>query len=438
VPGATVVFQGMRGSTDAAGAYRIEGIDAASLGGAPWMTVEAEGFATATRTFAEPSAWQGRPLEVVLERGRAVAGRVEDEAGLPVRGAQLTLRNGAFGIETVHSGADGRFAFVATATRDATVAAMPPAPYLGWRVPEHASLPADGGAVVVRLHRAPPGSRVVAEVVDAVTGAPLDPGREMLIAADPSQAVAVYRGAPTVSPGRIVYEGIVPGEWTLWVLADGRAAAHVAVRVAPGQEEVRVRVPCPAPGSVRGRVEGLPASAMGRAGMVFLAQVGVASKPSWVELESDPEMINAARLESDGTFLVEGCPPGPLRMWVQLPGLRGETVVEVPAGGTAEAAIRLEAQGRAVFRPTTAPPRPSMLLRIAGGAGDWGHWTFRAPRDGAPPSFATDVPPGRVRWQVRFVEAAASRAPAPDGPPDAEGEFEAKAGETVEVAIPVR
>ncbi len=435
VAGAEVNFVGRRVRTDAEGAFRVEGIDPADLNFDPWVTVTADGYATAKRVYERPAPWDQGGNDFVLEPAVPVKGRVVDEAGNPVEGAQVTLKLGDFGVETGHSGADGRFTLKAAAGQEATLFLNPPQPYTDWQVPDAVRVPGDGSEVQIVLRKAPPGARVVAEVLDAGTGRPVDPTEAMLIAVDWQSMPRTFGTGPKFESGRVTFDRAFPGDWVLWVAAEGRAPAQVPIHVDRGQEEVKARVLCGSPGSVRGRLEGLPEGGSRRR-MVFLSLVGVTSKPQWVRLQSDPKLSDAAWVETDGTFRIEGVPPGRLRIWTEFEGFKGETEVEVLAGTEVNAVVPLVAQGRATFRPAVIPPLPAVLVRMASGGGEWGRWSYFATRDGSIPEWTSNVPPGRIRWQARFADR--SDGVVPDGPAVAEGNFEAKVGETVVVPIPVR
>jgi len=434
IAGAEVNFVGRRAKSDAEGNYRVDGVRAADMNFDPWVVVEAAGFANAARVFRRPERWDRGGVDFVLDPAVPLKGVVADEEGRPVQGTQVTLMVADVGVETVHSGPDGRFEMRAAAGREARLSVHPPEPFADWLAPDVPPIPADGSEVRVVLRRAPPGTRVVVEVRDAATGRPLDPTRVELHLVDWRNSPRHYGVPPRIESGRAVFERVLPGAWIAWVSAPGSAPARREFRVEPGAAETSVTVPCAPTGTVRGRLEG--AGRLERRGMVFLSLVGVESLPQWVELESAPDLINAANVETDGSFRVEGAPPGPMRIRTEFPGFRGETEVEVLPGAEVEAVIRLQAMGRASFRPAGPPPGPVVEVRFAPVDGAWGRWTSFHGRDGRIPEWTPNVPPGRVRWEARFREKYTESAS--DAAAFASGVFEVKAGETVEVPIPVR
>jgi hypothetical protein len=171
--------------------------------------------------------------------------------------------------------------------------------------------------------------------------------------------------------------------------------------------------------------------------MVFLNVPGVESRPQWVRLQSDPKLIDAAYVEEDGTFRIEGVPPGRLRISTEFEGFRGETEVDAVGGAEVEAVLRLVALGRARFHAESAPSLlPVVEVRFAGADGAWSRWTSVVGREGRLPEWTANVPAGHVTWQARF-RASGVELPA-DAPAVVEGEIDAKVGEVADVPIAVR
>ena len=94
--------------TSAEGRFRLRRL----TGGMQYrLTVDKAGFAPASRLVEAASARSAAPTEVVLRKSRVLAGRIVDEEGRPVAGADVWVRGP--GLRTsVRSGRDGEFAFL--------------------------------------------------------------------------------------------------------------------------------------------------------------------------------------------------------------------------------------------------------------------------------------------------------------------------------------
>jgi RNA polymerase sigma-70 factor (ECF subfamily) len=432
IAGAEIGLFGAKcGTTDASGAFRIERIDPSKYDHGAWIVVRAPGFAKTQKTFRFPASGDVPPFEFVLDRAVALDVRVVDEAGAIVQGAQVSVREDQTSVDVSTTDAAGRVHFEAAPGPGRVLSFHPPEPGWDWVIPDDVPVPAASGEVRVVLRKVPPSARVVAEVVDAATGKPLDPTNATLVVVDWRKQPRVYGHAPTLESGRVVVDRAFPGDHVLWVATDGHAPARADVRVAEGQIEAKVVVRCGLPGTVRGVVDG--DGTRGRGTLIVCLPDG-AYPPEWVRLQSDPTLINAVRIAEDGTFRIEGVPPGRLRLLAEFEGSRIDEVVDVQSGAATDVVLHPVTTGRANFR--VAEAGTYLVVRFRGAEGDWRNWMSISSRDERPAAWATNVPLGRVRWEARLGRG--KTWPAADAAPDASGEFEAKAGETVEVTIPSR
>ena len=96
----------LRAGTDADGQYRIDGLPP----GKRTLEARAEGYRRAVRDVELSGA---AVVDFTLERGLEAAGRVVDDAGSPIAGAELTLYSSQPAFDNPHatSGADGAFRF---------------------------------------------------------------------------------------------------------------------------------------------------------------------------------------------------------------------------------------------------------------------------------------------------------------------------------------
>ena len=232
---------GMQDQSESDGTFRIEGLDPGSYG----LSVAAAGYRSAeaqTVTIANESDVPA--VDVRLEPGRTVRGRVLDANGNGIAGAAvLTAASGAApsGRDSMPSTTDVNGTFVITAPADgpidltAVATGFPPARAVSVQ-------PQDGVDVVLR---APRGGRVRVTVVDPngpVTGA------RVTCRAVPDYLGAGYlsffdRTSPTGTDGTTTVSALAPGSYELTV-ASGSKRATSAVTLTEGAEVV-LTVPLP-------------------------------------------------------------------------------------------------------------------------------------------------------------------------------------------------
>jgi RNA polymerase sigma factor (sigma-70 family) len=435
---AEVVFDMWKARTDAQGVYRVEDVDPDRLIGSRMISVDAPGFAKAQRTIRYRGSGDIEGIDFVLDRAVLVHGKVVEESGAPVQGAWVTLQTSAAWedrVDSMPTGADGNFEMRAGAGRETTLSAQPPRGREDVYAPEPIKVPKDGGEIVVTLRKLPPSTAVLVEVLDDATGLPLDPTRGDLRPLSGTRVPNVSWPSPRLDAGRVVFTRTYPGDWCVWVGTVGHAPAYARVHVDESQKEVKATVRCVLPGVLRGVVAGLPAGNWRR--LVFLSLVGLESKPDWVRVSPDSKSSwDEVPVDDAGAFRVERALPGRIRLWTELDGFRGETEVELAPSGVADVVLTVKPIGRVRFRSAGPPPLPVLVVRHATADGPWSNWMGISGSDGKLPEWTTNVMPGRVRWQARYGGFGRDRDI--DEAPTSSGEFEANAGETFEVSVPVR
>jgi len=232
---------GMQDQTESDGTFRIEGLDPGTYG----LSVAAAGYRNAdAQTVTIVNESDVPAVDVRLEPGRTVRGRVLDANGNGIAGAMvLTAASGAApsGRDSMPSTTDVNGTFVITAPADgpidltAVATGFPPARAVSVQ-------PQDGVDIVLR---APRGGRVRVTVVD-----PNGPvaGARVTCRAVPDYLGAGYlsfldRTPPTGTDGTTTVTSLAPGAYELKVASDSRRATS-AVTLSEGAEVV-LTVPLP-------------------------------------------------------------------------------------------------------------------------------------------------------------------------------------------------
>jgi uncharacterized GH25 family protein len=157
-----------RATTDAKGEYLLDNVYLGSIGHE--MVVRAKGFAPRAVEFKPGTATQPAEVNVTLDPGHRIAGRVLDAAGNPVRGVNVYYAGGNYwpagvgGSGTTDS--QGRFGF--DSLPDAATFTFVA---VGYTEIEGRALRLDGDAVVTVVLTAQ--GVIRGRVVDAVTGRPV-------------------------------------------------------------------------------------------------------------------------------------------------------------------------------------------------------------------------------------------------------------------------
>ncbi|MGV8040661.1 MAG: carboxypeptidase regulatory-like domain-containing protein [Thermoanaerobaculaceae bacterium] len=289
-----------------------------------------------------------------LEAGAAVAGRVVDEGGRGLAGAEVSVHAGDVSGGAAQSDADGRFE-VADLPRqgEATIYAdlkgyMTPAPV-------KVTLPA-ASEVTIRLRAA---RSLSGRVVDAETQEPV---KDAWVDASLDSGWLNRSTARTDERGEFALEEVEPGEIVVAVRAKGYRHASQSVRVPAEGEVPAVTVAIHRGLELRGRVldaEGQPAPG-----------VQVAARQAEVDVASaQPRSYGEARSGSDGGFAIDGLGPG--KHAVEAAADDGGTARTVAEPGGPDALLRLErpgaVQGR--VRAGEGVSVAGIKLRVYGGGG---------------------------------------------------------------------
>lgn len=227
VGGARVRIDLVQAESDAEGRYRLAGVPPGSK----------------TLVLSHP-AYKGRTQQVdvqpgenrvdlMLERGATVSGRVVDESGAPRLGAELTLKNrserGPRGYRA-SSGPGGRFEILAVADGSFDLEAK-----------AEGFAPAVHPAVVEVAGRDVGGLEVVLERGATLSGRilGLEPGQLAAVEVTAERAGWSPRSATVDHTGRYEIAALEAGDWHLRArLFGGRREADAWVAIAPGDREV--------------------------------------------------------------------------------------------------------------------------------------------------------------------------------------------------------
>jgi RNA polymerase sigma-70 factor (ECF subfamily) len=282
------------------GAFRFEGLTSRSY----VLRASAAGCAVVrVEPLLIPDAGVLEGVEVVLPREMTITGRVVDESGAPVAGAELTVApsrwSGERGSAVAVSGRDGSFVVGRLARGD---------PFVTARASGFASsgrtIAAGSGDVTIRLERA---RTISGTVVDASTEAPVAGVPLYAEFSVYQEGSALYREVVSDAAGRFVIADLEPetyrlcvGTRTRWPWGVGEFLVTSVDGVRAGAEDVRV--PMTRGLAIAGRVlddAGRPAGG----GVIDAILVSR-------ERTRQDESARRARIRSDGTFRLSGLPPG--------------------------------------------------------------------------------------------------------------------------------
>ncbi len=219
-------FSPLRAATDGDGWYRIDGIPP----GKQTLEARAEGYRRAVREIEAPP--RTATLDFALERGLEVSGRVVDDGGNPVPGAQLLLSAGRFSVDAPRALSEVDGSFRLSGLQDGT--------YM-LRASKDGYAPTDPRGQTVTLAGAPvSGLEVRLSAGGTITG--------RLTGVEFSQLSRVRVWAQTeFYSGRVDAEGgyqishLSPGDWTVTaVVPDTPLHAEGHVTLEPGVSEARL------------------------------------------------------------------------------------------------------------------------------------------------------------------------------------------------------
>jgi large repetitive protein len=360
-----------------------------------------EGFATATVRSHEVNR-APKPIEVTLEPGVTLSGRVTRN-GTGVPGVFINLMSDSI-RENTETGADGSFVISDLTPGRAMLSASKSDEFI--RENRQVTIPADDIAIEIR-----PGGRISGRVVDKETKAPVtafDAG----VSSSPGGGAMVFMAPPqqqsfTTDDGTFVLENVPAGVHSVVVNAAGYTAAVIpSVSVEEGKSAPEVTVEMDRGARITGRVtstEGSPISG-----------VEVRVNPASGRLMRLPSFASSAITDANGQYSIEAVEPGERSLLFERRGyVRLEKTAEVKPRETrvdAELSSGLRVSGTVV----TEAGAPVSDARVgasssAAGANEWlstrtdsngsftlealapGRYTFRASKEGYPPSELSDV-----------------------------------------------
>lgn len=441
IVGATVeaaVGRSPRTTTDVSGAYRFEGLEHGASGAN--LLASAPGFVAQRLRVQVLRKDAGVPFraDLMLKRALPIAGRIVDQHGTPVAGASLSIHQGntwlSLASEGSKTGADGSFRFDEATAGDWSLGIQSPDPATDWMRPwsQHTLAGGDTEARIVLERDERSRSRLLLDVVDAETSAPVDP---IAVQAFPNASGAHDSWANPIilrRPGGATIDPLHPGDWRIWVRV-GRVITSQVLRIEEGEAEHRATVSVGRPGVLSGRVEFDGENDPVR--VCVLSLYGDGDRPGDNEWKGG-SLLDAYRpIEADGSFRLEDVSPGPWSLTVRDRGWIGSASVDVPSGGEGRCVIRPVRSARLDFR-TGASPGDIIVYSIA--EGDESAWRLAMRMGGMKGREYVEeqtVKPGRVRWKVQFLTE--NRVDAPDAALPQEGELEVAAGDVIDVPVPV-
>ncbi len=420
----------LRTHTQAPGAFRLSGL---KPGDSYRLVASHDGFVPFRLTVPAPATGAApTPLRIVLDRGRAAAGRVVDAAGKPVAGAEVRLLPAASDDlriareTTVRALTDAAGAFridrLSPGAFDLRARAQGFAPTLVRRV----SLPAGTAAADLGTLVLQRGATLDGRVVDGA-GNPLAGATVQLT---PPSGLSVWdlplEGEPggweqvTASDGAFSFAGLPPAGTTVTLRAvhpgfTVRTLSSVAV---PATEPVLLQLEVAA--SLSGTVADESGGPVAGAN-VLISEVSPDAGGD-AGTRSRPRSVGAAVSDADGHFTVDGLTPGHFRLLAAAAGYVNTTLdnLALPDGGELSGVDVVLRQGATVqgtvFAPdgTPAPAAKVFAVDDAGSSGTAlvgrpettsdgdGHYRLTGVAEGSKTLFAerSDVRPARLALRV--------------------------------------
>jgi RNA polymerase sigma factor (sigma-70 family) len=439
VAGATFRVGRVNGATTtgADGRFRILVVDAGAWSDRDCIQVKAAGFAELERSIKPDPNKDVLELDLVMKPASPISGRVVDQDGKPVAGANVSTERDDASINgrQVTTDEGGRFTFRDTTAGEYRLQVRPPSPEDEWEyMPPYAVRGGEKDAVLLQRRTAPGKARVVVTIVDDA-GAPLAPDQASTDGVDESASSAYAKhGRIELGNGRVVIERMKPGRWNLWLHVPDRLGRVARVEVPDAQVDVAVRVVVEKPGVVRGRVD------VGDTGAP-MPQMVVPALADGTELKDwayphGPKMVRAARVAADGTFEFPEVMPGRWRIFTPGVDFVGEGFADVPAGGEGACVVRMTQTGTVALRLAAASPTKTVECWFGREDAPLRKWASRSVSTDGRTALESRLAPGRWRWRVSFpsegswglVRVAAETQ---------EGEVLVTAGQTVRVEVPV-
>jgi len=385
------------------GSFKIDRVEE----GVYEVEVSAVGFAR--KTIASFPVGKGPArLDVVLDEGGSIEGKVVDPRGNPLRGIELValLDNGAMdfgdarpereasmrrfdlaggmGVGSTKSDADGKFLFERLPEGPFCIVARAP----GFEPAAAGPLKPGERADLILLAEA----RLSGDVRDAETQLPVAGFGLKLSPAEASDDNRALESGDklTLDPvaGSFLYTGLPPGDYVLLVHADGYAPFRGAVKLGPGET-----------GSVAVlldhglRVSGVVRSSSTRAPIAGAEIVAVPGA------EEERRIRPRARSDEDGRFLLQGLAAGEYELvaahpdFIQTDEDRTRKMT-LPLDAERDLELRLDPAGRLEGRVTNLPA-------LSQGTEEWPVLLLtRLPKEDRPVDGASNVRQEKCRWAL--------------------------------------
>ena len=333
IPGAGVSVSGdlVRTKDDGMFAMRV-------LEGTYDVAVSAAGYAP--RSVRAQASANSRPLEIALEPGVAVSGRVT-RGGQPVEGVNVYTISGAAG-EPVQTGAGGTFRIDDLAPGEIRLAFKKPEDFI--QVTRAVTAPSSG--VNVDL---PAGGRVSGRVIDKTTGQPVKAFDAGLSISRPGAAimlVAPIMRSFTSDDGTFVIDGVPAATHTLAVSAPGYVMSRVPnVTVESGKNIDDIEVALESGVRVHGHVTGPDGAPLG--GVLVridpaLATHGAAMNDPYTLTDPDGEYVLENLEQGETTLAFSRGGLLTVRKNVTLSGTSGQVDAQLSGGVSIAGVVLLE------------------------------------------------------------------------------------------------
>jgi len=333
IPGASVRVYGdlVRTKDDGTFAMRV-------LEGTYDLAVSAAGYAP--RIVRAQVSANSRPLEIALEPGVAVSGRVT-RGGAPVEGVNVYTISGAAG-EPVQTGAGGTFRIDDLVPGEIRLAFKKPEDF----IQTTRSVTAPSSGVNVDL---PAGGRVSGRVIDKTTGQPVNAFDAGLAISRPGAAimlVAPIMRSFTTDDGTFAIDGVPDATYTLAVSAPGYVMSRLPnMTMESGKSVDNVEVALDAGVRVTGHVSGPDGAPLG--GVLVRVDPTVATHGAAM---NDPYTLT----DPDGEYVLENLEQGEttlafsrnglltVRKNVTLSGTSGQVDAKLPSGVSIDGVVLLD------------------------------------------------------------------------------------------------
>jgi protocatechuate 3,4-dioxygenase beta subunit len=270
--------------------------------GAYDLVITAPGHAP--RTLRAQVSANAAPLEVTLEPGVEISGRVT-RGGSPVEGVDVFTISGT-DIPPVRTGFDGRFRITDLAPGDVMLAFKKPSDFIQAK----RAVTAPANDVDVNL---PDGGRIAGRVIDKSTQQPVKSFDAGVSSGGAALMITPAMRAFAGDDGTFVIDGVPAGSHTLAVTAPGYVMARIPnVNVESGKSVDDLEVALEHGVRVSGRVTGPDGGAAGG----VLVRIDPAASTRGAAL-NDPFTMT----DPDGGYLLDGLDPGPTTLAFSRGGL---------------------------------------------------------------------------------------------------------------------